>query len=632
MRRKPASTQRELVVKAIEVGRDLASTKVQDSAAKQDVTDSNEAWGAAGAIEPPFDPEVLTGLFEVSNSLRPNVDAYAVNIDGFGYRFEPVIDLEQEDAAQRVTDAILIERMHERGADEISEEDLKEEPSADEIAGRMATLRRMARIEKARLESFFASCARGENVRSFVALRKRMRQDIETLGYAFWEVLRNRAGKIARFVYVPGWTIRLRPLIEEPVLVQERVQVSPLKYGYVESRQRFRTYVQQINGTMTFFKAFGDPRVVNRRTGKVYKTLDEFKAEADPQDQPATELFHFSIPSTRTPYGVPRWIGNLISVLGSRSSEEVNYYYFENKSVPPLAVLVSGGRLSKSSVPKIESFIENNLKGKRNFHKILILEAVSPTGRGLEPGTSARPMIEIKPLMEAQQKDALFQRYDERNIDKVGGAFRLPRMLRGDSRDFNRATAESSLRYAENQVFQPERDDFDSFVNGVILPELGIMFWHFKSNSAMARDPDAMSEAVTKAVEKGILTPAEGRVLMGDVFNRDFAVIKEPWTKQPIPFTLAGIQTGQMSANNKALTTGGMGAGILQPAQGQLSREPASFEERDGMSPEELAQDIIRIRNRLGKGLQDAERDRLQAEGTIVVELPAEEMARLVER
>ena len=45
------------------------------------------------------------------------------------------------------------------------------------------------------------------------------------------------------------------------------------------------------------------------------------------------KLYH----SPRSPYGVPRWVGTLLSVLGSRQMEEVNYLYFENKSVPPMA-------------------------------------------------------------------------------------------------------------------------------------------------------------------------------------------------------------------------------------------------------------------------------------------------------
>src|SRR5262249_62103184 len=135
---------------------------------------------------------------------------------------------------------------------------------------------------------------------------------------------------------------------------------------------------------------------------------------ADPTDAPATETLHFTVPSTGPPYGVPRWIGALLSVLGSREMEEVNYLYFSNKSVPPLALLVSGGRLSDASVPRIERHIQENLKGKDGFHKILILEADGgATG-------DAKAKIQLVPLTQAQQGDQLFGAYDSANIDKVG--------------------------------------------------------------------------------------------------------------------------------------------------------------------------------------------------------------------
>jgi len=226
-----------------------------------------------------------------------------------------------------------------------------------------------------------------------------------------------------------------------------------------------------------------------------------------------------------------------VAVLGSRQMEEVNYLYFENKSVPPLALLISGGRLSESSVPRIERFIEENLKGRANFHKILILEAEGGQGENLAK-------IELRPLTEAQQQDALFQVYDERNIDKVGGAFRLPRLLRGESKDFNRATAESALRFAEDQVFQPERDEFDYLINRKLLADMGIRFWRFRSQTPVTRDPERMTAMVEKLVRVGVLTPEEGRFLAGDIFNRELRKIGDDWTKRPITLTLAGIQTG----------------------------------------------------------------------------------------
>jgi capsid portal protein len=199
---------------------------------------------------------------------------------------------------------------------------------------------------------------------------------------------------------------------------------------------------------------------------------------------------------------------------------------------------VSGGRLSESSVPRLERFIEENLKGKKGFHKLLIVEA-DGAGTG-----ETKAKIELVPLTQAQQHDQLFGTYDQANIDKVGAAFRIPRILRGDSRDMNRSTAETSLRLAEEQVFQPERDEFDHLVNRVVLGDLGVRFWRFRSNAPLTRDPERMTEMVERLTRVGVLTPAEGRSLAGDIFNREFKYISDDWVRRPLTLTLAGIQTG----------------------------------------------------------------------------------------
>lgn len=524
-----AEERLQAILKAVVVG-----ARAGDPASRPGGEDLTEAFAASDALCPPYDPEALCLLMEHSNSLRQNVDAYATNIDGFGHRFEPAIDFDADDADRRVADCIYLERVAARDRGEI-DAGAALDPTADEVATLKRDLQQLARIERARLESFFDFCCFDH---SFVDLRRRTRQDLEVCGNAFWEVLRDARGEVARLVYVPSFTVRLLPLDRSPTEVEDRIRVSPVSFDTVTVRHRLRRYVQ-IQGTdRVFFKSFGDPRVVSRCTGQVFDSVEAI-IEADVSDGAATELIHFAIHSPRSPYGVPRWVGALLSVLGSRQMEEVNFLYFENKSVPPLALLVSGGRLSEASVPRIERFIEENLKGKANFHKVLILEA-----EGSGASDQARAKIELRPLTDAQQQDALFQVYDERNIDKVGGTFRLPKLLRGESKDFNRATAESALRFAEDQVFQPERDEFDFLMNRRLLADMGIRFWRFRSQTPVTRDPERMTEMVEKLVRVGVLTPEEGRALAGDIFNREFRKIGDDWTKRPITLTLAGIQTG----------------------------------------------------------------------------------------
>jgi len=121
-------------------------------------------------------------------------------------------------------------------------------------------------------------------------------------------------------------------------------------------------------------------------------------------------------------------------------------------------------------------------------------------------------------------------------------AFRLPRLLRGDIRDFNRASAEAALEFAENQVFAPARNEFDHIMNQRFLAPMGIRFWRFASNGVQVRDPLSVSTMITEQVKQGILTPRDGRRLSGELcFSQIFPEIDEPWADRPIALTTAGI-------------------------------------------------------------------------------------------
>lgn len=391
-------------------------------------------FGITGALEPPYNPRILVQLFEHSNSLRQNVDAYATNIDGFGHRFEPVIDLDKPEANQRIAQAIYQENLRDRGRFGVSPEVVSKplHPTDAEVDQRKAILVEEMRSERARLERFFESCSVDI---SFVTLRRQTRQDLEITGNAYWEVIRNGVGEIAEFNYVESFSVRLMAMDTEPTEINSKVKVSDVLYDTRKRLKKFRRMVQVFENRTVYFKEFGDPRTVSSATGKVYSNGEDLRRH-EPNARPATELIHFKIHSCRSAYGVPRWIGTLIAVLGSRQSEEVNFLYFENKSVPPLALIVSGGSIGDSAVQRIESFVNTELKGKRNFHKILLIEG-EPAAGSID--SSSRMKISLQPLTQAQQKDGLFQEYDQNNQDKVGMSFRLPRLLRGDIRDFNRA-------------------------------------------------------------------------------------------------------------------------------------------------------------------------------------------------
>lgn len=502
-----------------------------------------------GLLDPPYAMKKLTLLAEMSSCLSQHVEAIVTNVDQFGWKYEPALKFDALDVREKVTQAIYCEKIADAS---VSGEDTEGvvEPTAKEVDARLKQLQWISKIELNKLKSFFAVAYPDG---SFIELRSKTRRDLEVTGNAFWEVLRDKAGRISRIVLAPVIYIRLTPIDRNPTVVNERVPKSDISWEEVKQSKYFRKYAEVSSDqkkVKAYFKEFGDPRIISRSTGKIYITIQEFLADKDkPKDDvPATEIMHFKIYSAYSdPYGVPRWIGNLPAVLGSRELDEVNLGYFENKTVPPLALLVAGGRLSKGVVPRIEEFIEQNLKGRKNFHKILILEAEGQKGVGAT--SSVVPTVKFVPLREAQQQDALFQDYDESNWQKVGSSFRLPRILVGRDRQINRATATASLRFAEEQVFEPMRNSFDELINRKLFSELEITFWRFRSNTPVTRDPELLAAIIKDLSDAGTITPGEARAFATDVFNKELPVLDQFWTRQPFKLTLVeAAQKGAMPA------------------------------------------------------------------------------------
>lgn len=446
----------------------IGAAEQQDSNVMQGVDEMETAFTRASAIEPPYNPNVLMSLFEMSNSLRQNIDAYATNIDGFGHTFKPVIDLDAPDADARIMQAMYSERLlqAESTSDPTPPGIM---PTEQEVAARKVQLIEEMRVERSRIEHFFDFCC---DEMSFVSLRRKLRQDLEQLGNAYLEVLRDTSGQIVEFVYVPGYTVRLRPLDKARTEHDTQVKISDIEYTTIRKRKFFRTFVQVLEHRTMFFKEYGDPRVVSRRTGGV---VPEGQTEFGEGDGAATELMHFKLHSSRSCYGIPRWIGNLLSVFGSRQAEEINHSYFENKSVPPMAILVSGGQLAKESVKRLESFFNTEVKGKKNFHKVVIIEGIGPDDESFNDGPAGQLKVDIKPLTDSQLKDGLFQSYDERNIDKVGMSFRLPRLLRGDIRDFNRACYSADTETLTENGWKLHDEIAEGERISVYVPETGTL-------------------------------------------------------------------------------------------------------------------------------------------------------------
>ncbi len=495
-------------------------------------------------LDPPYDLDALYITYERSAALRPCVDAYATNIDGFGSRVEARFS--DEDVAEWIEEKIVAEQtpgaekaavkqaVKKRMARGVKKQDGAQTPLETAVAAEIEKYDTEASEEYDRLQRLIDFCGVGM---SFVELRRRTRADLEICGNAYWEILRPEGGA-TKIIHAPARFIRLMPERAEDMLTVDVVEhVTAFEKRVVPTRKCFRRYKQIIttSGKEIFFKMFGDPRIMDADTGYFYASEAEMKARAGQNVRPATEMIHFALYSGNSAYGVPRWIGASPSVSGSRECDEVRSNFYADNGIPPMAILISGHTRQLTTEARTaiaQQFREHKTKGSAGYHDVPFIEATADVDQRIVP------KIEFHEFQREQ--GASHEEYDRSNTAKIRAMFRLPKILCGDTTDFNRATAATSIDFAESQVFAPERENFDWWMSNSFLPALGFRLHKIVSIGPQTKDLEAISGPLGVLAAAKIITPGEGRKYVTDNSTLDLPDIDEPWTKRPPEFTLSG--------------------------------------------------------------------------------------------
>jgi PBSX family phage portal protein len=364
-------------------------------------------------IQPPYNFYTLEYLVSHNNALGSCVDTMETNVDGTGFVIETDTGTGEPDEVQK-----------------------------QEIANLM---------------DFFDEVYPGS---SFMTLRKQVRRDLEVHGNAYIEVLRSADGKLVFLRRVDPKTMRLVRL-DTPVMVTRKVMRLGREVEF-SVWMRERRYAQKIDNRLIYFKEFKASRDIERDTGKWAEKGVTFNAQ-----QRGGEIIHLTKnPDVRTPYGIPAWIAQAPSVVGSRSAEENNLSFFDSGGIPPIMVFISGGQMAEKSKQDMERHFTGQAKTK---HKAAVLE-VFGTGGSLEQQANVK--IAVERFGAERQSDAMFLSYDQRCSENVRSAWRLPAIFLGRTQDYSYATAFASFTVGDAQVFQPERDEFDEMVNLKIMPEI----------------------------------------------------------------------------------------------------------------------------------------------------------------
>ena len=466
------------------------------------VTEKSVSQDSTRVIEPRYSPDGIRTIKEKSNILQQCITSYITNIAMYGFRIIPI------------------------------------QPGVE-----------INQTEYDLLSSFLQQANTEESLSAVHAKRV---GDYESYGFSFLEIIKNGRGQITLIKHIPSYGMRIMYRQGKDIEIKRTV-VRGGSRSVVREYKRFRKYAQEINGRKIYFKELGDPRKMDYTNGR-YET-NEYKVS---RDREATEVVHHKQYSEDA-YGVPRWISQLPSILGSREAEEVNLNYFEDNMVPPIILSVAGGALSRGSYAELKQLLEEGGIGKDRQNKILLIEAV-PRVTNIDD-KSTNVTLQVDKLTDQRPSDSLFSAYDDANIAKVRSSFRLPPVVIGLSQDVNFATANVSAFVAETQVFLPERKIHDEFLNKKIINSalgLNLQTVKLESKGPSITNPEQVIKSMTALNVMGGITPRTAIQTINETMELSIPEYPEEgeegykyWMDAPMALALRGAKNTDLEQSVK---------------------------------------------------------------------------------
>ena len=438
-------------------------------------------------IQPPYEPKDLIALVEREPTLKQNIEAMASNVAHFGHgvKYRDNFDFSkagESEKTQSEQEWLALERLYNQV-----------HPLED-----FSTLIYQAAV------------------------------DMYTFGWGMIEVIRGFVDKnIKSMEYCRACNYRIANNAGYSTALVKVWEETETGYTQVDNYIKFKKFVQIINDKKIYFKELGDPRQLNRSTGQYSENV--------PPDEQATEIAYFSVHSSYSDYGVPYWINTAVTASGIIMSELLNYKYFKDGRILPMAITVSGGNLTESSVKAI-----NEGKGIENAYKILLLEAApfedANKLEGFMDGATPRVNVDVKSLTDTNNKDSLFREYQRDGREKIRDSLRLPPIYTGATTDYNRSTAETAREMAEEQIFVPERKRITGVFNKVVNNERGIRYVELYLKAPDMSTVEQKAKILTTLDNAGAVTPNMLIPLVEEVLGKDIEFWNEEWGN--IPFAL----------------------------------------------------------------------------------------------
>lgn len=324
----------------------------------------------------------------------------------------------------------------------------------------------------------------------------------EETGEAYIEVLRNLRGEV----------VGIENIDPVPMLVTKKLVGADGK--------KYRRYCYRDGVNEVWYKALGDPTSLN---------LDGSINEGTTDKGTATEVLHLKIGDGA--YGVPRWIGVLLDLLGDREAGELNYSYFMEGRHTPLALITNNAQLTPETEQKLKEYAKG---GKAARHKILWLGLESDVPEDMDPLEAAKKKgtAELVKMADVLQSDALFLEYSDKVREKVLSKYRLPPVYIGLSSDYNRATVETAKELTEEQVFQPERLALAWRLNR-LFKDYDFKHVEVTLEAPKIENPDDTAKILSLLIAGNAVAPNDLRDLAGRVLGKDLEAFQDESYNMP---------------------------------------------------------------------------------------------------
>lgn len=434
----------------------------------------------------PYDPASLKGLLQVNNKLLQCIQAMEVNIDGTGHTFVPV-DSEIE----------------------------------------------MSEADEQTLQNFFSEPY--PNI-GFIEMRRKVRNDLESTGNAYLSVIRNGMDEVVALQHLPATHTSMG--LTTPVVNLDFTLTRNGKEIDVTLPVREHTFVyMEVEGEKTHFMEFGAKQSIDSKTGKVAKSGEVL-------DSKGGEVIHLTlVEDPRSGYGVPRWINQLPSVVGSRKAEEQNLELLDNGGVPSAIIFLKGGAAVEQAEETLTGFLSGGFETNR-----AVSVSIQSTEGTIDKGGNVD--VQVERFGSESVQDSMYRSYGAECKENIRLAFRLPPLFTGETSDFTFATAYISYMVAEAQVFKPERDVFDEMINTTVVRALGVTTAKFRSNPISLKNVEEQLKAVMSVKE--VVDPQNLIDTVNSLVGTELKYVDGKEFSISASRSVGGINVGDLAASNDA--------------------------------------------------------------------------------